>query len=198
MTDINFPIRFVFNISTLANDFTASDAKGKTIAYVKQKMFKLKEDISVYENETKSNLIFKIKADKWLDFSTSYAFTDANGLETGKIARKGWASIWKAHYELIDQNSKLQYHIREENAWVKVIDSVVGQIPILSMFTGYMFNPSYIVTNLNDEVIVRIKKEASFFGRKFQINKIQEIEKDDEERIVLGLMMMMLLERRRG
>ncbi len=198
MKEIKFPIKLIFNISTLANDFTAKDTTGQTIAYVKQKMFKLKEDIVVYENESKSTVNFKIKADKWIDFSAAYSISDNTGKEIGKIARKGWASIWKAHYELIDQNQQLQYHVREENGWVKVLDSLLGQIPVLSILTGYLFNPSYKVTDLNDKIIVRLKKEPSFFGRKFEISKLEHIDNDDDERIILGLMMMVLLERRRG
>jgi hypothetical protein len=198
MNNLNFPIKFVFNITTLSNDFKATDATGRTVAFVKQKMFKFKEDVSVFENESKSNVLFRINADKWIDFSTAYSFTDAKGQAFGKIARKGWASIWKAKYELIDQHQKLQYHIREENAWVKVMDGVLGQIPILSIFTGYLFNPSYIVTNLDHKIVVRLKKEASFFGRKFEVTKLTDIDLDDEQRILLGLMMMILLERRKG
>jgi uncharacterized protein YxjI len=198
MNNLSFPLKFVFKISTFSNDFTATDATGKTVAYVKQKMFKLKEAISIYEDESKTKVNFKINADKWIDFSTAYSFTDAEGKELGKVARKGWASIWKAKYELIDQHQKLQYHIREENAWVKVIDSLMGEIPVLGMFTGYLFNPSYIVTDLNGANVARLKKEASFFGRKFEVNKLTDIDTDDEQRILLGLMMMILLERRRG
>jgi uncharacterized protein YxjI len=198
MNDIKFPIKFDFKITTLSNDFTATDATGKTVAYVKQKMFKLKEDISIYDNESKTKINYKIKADKWIDFWAAYSFTDDKGRELGKIARKGWTSIWKAHYELIDQHQKLQYHIREENAWVKVLDSVLGQIPILGGLTGYFFNPSYIITDLNSQQIVRLKKEPSFFGRKFELTKLKEIDNDDKERIILGFMMMVLLERRRG
>ncbi|MDP5229220.1 MAG: hypothetical protein NWQ38_02415 [Cellulophaga sp.] len=198
MINLSFPIKFVFNITTFSNDFTATDASGKTVAFVKQKLFKFKEDVSVFENETKTNILFKINADKWIDFSTAYNFSDPGGKSLGKVARKGWASIWKAKYELIDQHQKLQYHIREENAWVKVMDGVLGQIPILSIFTGYLFNPSYIVTNLDNKIVVRLKKEASFFGRKFEVSKLTDIDQDDEQRILLGLMMMILLERRKG
>lgn len=198
MKELQFPVKFNFNISTLANDFTAKDTTGRTVAYVKQKMFKLKEDITIYDNENKTNVNFKIKADKWIDFSTAYSITNNSGKEIGKVARKGWASLWKAHYELIDQNKQPQYDIREENAWVKVLDGMLGQIPVLSMFTGYLFNPSYIVTNKRNEKIVRLKKEPSFFGRKFEISKLKDIDQDDQERIILGTMMMILLERRRG
>ncbi|GAB1855709.1 hypothetical protein MHTCC0001_05430 [Flavobacteriaceae bacterium MHTCC 0001] len=198
MKDLKFPIQFKFNISTLANDFTATDATGITVAYVRQKMFKLKEDITIYSDETKTKVDYKIKADKWLDFSTAYSFSDAQGTYIGKIARKGWASIWKAKYEIIDQHDKLQYMVRENNAWTKVFDQILGEIPILSFFTGYLFNPSYSVRDAKDEVVVALKKEPSFFGRKFTLIKEKEIDNDDDDRIMLGLMMMILLERRRG
>jgi uncharacterized protein YxjI len=198
MQDLKFPIKFLFNISTLANDFTATDTNGKTVAYVKQKMFKLKEDITIYGNDRKTEINYKIKADKWIDFSTAYSITNKSGMELGKIARKGWASLWKAEYDLIDQHQKLQYKIREENGWVKVMDALLGQIPVIGAFTGYLFNPSYKVTDLKDQTVARLKKEPSFFGRKFEVSKITNFDEDDDERIVLGLMMMVLLERRRG
>ena len=198
MNEVKFPLKFIFNITTLSNDFSAIDANGKIIAYVRQKMFKLKEDITIYENEDRAKVNFKIKADRWIDFSAAYSFSDSSGKEIGKIARKGWASIWKAEYELVDQNQKIQYHIREENGWIKVLDSVLGEIPILGMLTGYLFNPTYKVTNTNDEIVIRLKKEASFFGRKFEIEKLKTTDNDDDQRIILGLMMMILLERRRG
>ncbi len=198
MNDIKYPVNFKFNIGTLANDFIAKDALGVTFAYVKQKMFKLKEDILIYNDENKTHIGYRIQADKWIDFSAAYSIKGKNDKEIGKVARKGWKSLWKTEYELIDQHQKLQYHIREDNAWVKVLDSILGQLPLIGAFTGYFFNPSYSVLDLNDNAIVRLKKEPSFFGRKFQITKLRAIDLDDEERIILGLMMMILLERRKG
>lgn len=198
MNAINFPVKFTFNITTLANDFKAVDTSGKTVAYVKQKMFKLKEDISIYDNEAKSNLNYKITADKWIDFSAAYSFRNSKGEELGKIARKGWASIWKAKYHVIDQNQKLQYQINEDNGWVKVADNIFGQLPIIGGLTGYVFNPSYSLRDTQGKKIARLKKEPSFFGRKFNLEQVGEMDADDKERIVLSFMMMVLLERRRG
>ncbi len=198
MQDIKFPVNFTFNIGTLANDFTAVDASGKTIAYVKQKMFKFKEDIDIFSDETKTKVIYKIKADRWLDFSAAYSFFDENGNEFGKIARKGWRSIWKAKYEIIDQHQKPQYVIGEENGWIKVGDALLGEIPIINFFTGYLFNPSYLVKNSLENPVIKLKKLPSFWGRKFELTKMGELDNDDDDRVMLGLMMMILLERRRG
>ncbi len=198
MQELKFPIRFEFKITTLSNDFTAHDANGQLIAYVRQKMFKFKEDIEVFSDTSKTAKNYSIKADKWIDFSTAYSFTDRMGKPLGKVARKGWASLWKANYDIIDQNEKPQYKIREENAWVKVLDGIFGQIPIISMFTGYFFNPSYVVFNENQEMVVRLKKDPSFFGRRFTVSQLIQSDADDDHRIMLSLMMLVLLERRKG
>ena len=198
MNNIQFPVSLNFKITTLANDFTATDANGNTIAYVKQKMFKFVEDVSVFNDQSKSQLNYSIKANKWLDFSAAYNFTNATGAELGKIVRKGWASIWKARYEIYDENQQQDLLIQEENGWIKVFDALLTEIPFVGLLTGYFFNPSYIVTRPDGTQVVRLKKEASFFGRKFSVNKLGEFEKGEEERIILGLTMMILLERRRG
>jgi len=198
MQNLQFPIKFHFKISTLANDFTAKDANGKIVAFVSQKMFRLKEDISIYSDESRSKEIYKLKADTWLDFSAAYSMLDENSKEFGKVVRKGWRTIWKANYDLLDQFNNRIYTIREENVWVKVMDSIFGGIPIIGMFTGYIFNPSYVVMNKQDKIMVRLSKMPSFFGRKFEINKLGNVDNEDDDRIMLGLMMMILLERRRG
>ena len=69
-----FPLSFKFKIGTLSNDFVITDSKNNTVSYVRQKMFKLKEDIMCYSNESKQTLLYRIKANKWLDFSATYSF----------------------------------------------------------------------------------------------------------------------------
>lgn len=193
----NFPLEFKFKISTLANDFTAKDALGNTVAYVRQKMFKLKEDIVIYADESKSNIDFRIKADRWLDFSAAYVFFDANEFEIGRVTRKGLRSILKAHYEIYDESKNIQYHITEENPWVKVLDTLLCEVPVLGIFSGYFFNPVYIVLDESQNVVAKLSKIPSFFGRSFKVEKLMDLG-NSEKRVLLGLMMMILLERRRG
>lgn len=198
MNNLQFPLKFRFKITTLSNDFVASDATGQTIAYVKQKMFKFVDEISVYNDDTKSQLQYTIKANKWLDFSAAYTFTNAMGLEIGRVVRKGWASIWKARYEIYDDKQHINLMIQEENPWAKVGDAVFGEIPVVGLLTGYIFNPSYKVMRDDGTIVVQLKKEPTFLGRQFNVIKVSEFKSGEEERVVLSLMMMILLERRRG
>jgi hypothetical protein len=161
-------------------------------------MLKLKEEVQVFSNESRSELRYVIKADRWLDFTATYTFTDSRGYELGKIARKGWASLWKAHYEILDERQQQDLLIREENPWAKVFDSMLGEVPVLGMLTGYLFHPAYIVTRPDGTLVARLTKEPSFFGRRFTIHKLTGFETGEEQRILLGLMMLILLERNRG
>ncbi len=198
MKNIKYPVNFLFKISTFANDFTATDECGHTFAYVRQKMFKLKEDIQIYHDESRTKMLFKIKADRWLDFSAAYTFSDDTGNEIGKLVRKGWRSMWKARYEIFGENKKQLFHINEKSAMVRVMDNVFGEIPILGLLTGYIFNPTYIVTDFENQTVVELIKKPSFFGRKFEITATGKLREKHNDKIILGLMMMILLERRRG
>lgn len=198
MKNLLFPLHFQFKVTTLSNDFIATDAEGKTIAYVRQKMLRLKEEVNVFKNESRSEQAFVIKANQWIDFSATYTFFDDMGREVGRIARKGWSSLWRARYEIFDQDQRQDLLIREENVWAKVMDGLMGEIPILNFFTGYFFHPSYLVSRPDGTLVARLKKQPSFWGRKFKVEKLGEFEEGEEDRLVLGLMMMILLERRRG
>jgi uncharacterized protein YxjI len=71
MKNIQFPVQFTFKIGTLSNDFLVEDAMGNDIGYVRQKMLKLIDEVVVYDNALKSNALFTIKANKWIDFSAT-------------------------------------------------------------------------------------------------------------------------------
>ncbi|RMG75785.1 MAG: hypothetical protein D6722_00390 [Bacteroidetes bacterium] len=198
MEQLDYPLSLTFKIGTLANDFVARDRMGNVVVYVRQKLLKLIDEVQVYRDESRSDLRYTLKANKWIDFSTTYTFTNAQGQEVGRVARQGWASLWKAHYEIFDEQQQPDLTIREANPWVKVADGLLGEVPILGLLTGYFFNPSYLVTRPDGTLVARLTKKPSGLGRRFSLEKEAEFERGEEERVLLSLMMMILLERRRG
>lgn len=194
-----YPLSLIFKITTLSSDFTITDARERPLLYVRQKMFKMFEEVTVCRDSTQKEQLYTIKASKWLDFSAAYNFTNAAGQALGKVARKGWASIFKAHYEVFDPQQELNYTIREENAWIKVADAIFSGIPIIGLFAGYVFHPAYVVTDGAGTLVVRLVKEPSLIGRRFKLeSKAGFRSEEEEERVLLSLSMLILLERSRG
>jgi uncharacterized protein YxjI len=168
------------------------------MGYVKQKLLKLKEDINVYADENQTRILFNIKADRVIDFSARYNFTDGDGRFLGSIKRQGMRSLWRTHYQISDASDRQIMEIREENAWVKVIDALVGEIPVIGMFSGYLFNPAYIVSKMDNSRVARLQKQPAFFEGKFQLSTESQMAQNEESLVLLGVLTMTLLERARG
>jgi len=194
-----YPLEMVFKVIALAPQMSIKDADGNLIFYVKQKLFKLKEEVSVFADSQQTQTLYKINADRVIDFSARYTFTDAVGSPLGAVKRQGMKSLWKAHYDVFQGNEpEPVMTIQEENVWIRVADGCINNIPILNLFAGYFFHPAYIVTNNNSTKLMRLQKMPSLFEGKFKIEKLAEMDDFDEKRILLSLMMMTLLERTRG
>lgn len=197
---MQFPLSLSFKKVALAPQIFVRDASGNDIAYVKQKLFKLKEHVEVFRDKSKTELLYEIRANKVLDFSAAYSFVNAAGQALGLVRRKGMKSLWKARYEVDSRgDGNVDLLIEEENGWVKVMDAIFGEIPILGMFTGLLFNPSYTLTDTSTgELLMRVKKQASFFESEFQIENVANVDHARSAQMLLSIMMMTLLERSRG
>ena len=195
---MNYPLKLSFKLLALASQIYIRDARGNVIGYVKQKLLKLKEDINVFADEQQTRHLFNIKADRLMDFSARYNFTDSNGRLIGSVKRKGMRSIFKANYEIFDATGTQVMHIHEENGWIKVADSLIGELPVIGMFTGYFFNPSYIVEWMNGTPAARLKKQPAFFEGVFEVERLGSLTEEEETRVLLSVLTMTLLERSRG
>lgn len=194
---MNYPITLSFKLLAIASQIYVHDAGGHLIGYVKQKLFKLKEAITFYADESQTQPLYQINADRVLDFSANYLFSDMNGNHFGSVKRQGMRSLWSAHYDIFVGQSPA-FVVEEANPWIKVIDSVVGEIPVVGMFTGYFLQPAYNVTSPNGQVVIRLAKQPAFFESRFVIEKYAPLNEHQEVCALLGLMMVVLLERSRG
>ena len=194
---MQYPLELRFSLFALSQQITVRDAGGNSILFVKQKMFRLKEKVEVFSDSTLNNKLFEINADRIIDFSANYSFTAADGSLWGSVRRHGMRSLWSAHYEVIE-NSSVDMHIREESPWKKLVESLLGEIPLVGFFALYLLNPSYLITMADGTPAMRVVKKPSIFERYFVIEKLNEVDQDDELRALLSLIMMVLLEKSRG
>jgi hypothetical protein len=196
---IQYPLTLSFKILALASQATVTDASGRTVLYTKQKLLKFREHVEIFTDNTRSSLLAEIKANKVIDWSARYFSTDANGAPIGSVGRRGWRSMWKAHYEAFNPGDDApDFSIKEENAWVKVADAFFGDLPIIGMFSGYFFHPSYLASRSDGTPAMKLTKQAAFFEGRFQIEKLTDLTPREELNLFLSFLMLVLLERRRG
>ena len=195
---MQFPLAFSFKIMALAPQVFVRDASGTLQMYVKQKLMKLKEAVTVFADEGQTTPLYTMNADRVIDWSARYNIAEAGtGTPLGSIKRQGMRSIWKAHYE-IERDGAVVMSIREANPWVKVLDHFLGELPGIGMFTGYFLHPAYLVTRSDGTQIMKLVKEPAFLEGKFRVEASAPASDDEQRLAVLSLLMMLLLERTRG
>lgn len=194
---IQFPLSVRFKLLALSHQFELIDAQGQCLGYVKQPWLKLKEAVTVYSNANMDGVLYTINADRILDISAHYNIATAQGIALGELQRHGLKSFFKAHYEL-HIAEQCTYTIQETNPWVKVIDSFLGEIPILGFLSNYFFHPRYALIDTAGQECLVVQKQASFFERVFKIESCPVLSSSHENTAVLASLMMILLESKRG
>jgi uncharacterized protein YxjI len=192
-----YPLTLSFKLLALSHQFELIDAKGNCIAYVKQPWMKLKEAVTVYTDSGMNTALYTINADRIIDIFGKYNIASAQGTDLGQLQRHGMKSFLKAHYELHIAGAKA-YTLQETNPWVKVLDNLLGQLPIIGFLTNYFFHPRYALSDLNEREVLEVKKVPSLFERKFRIDALSTVAAEHENAGVLACLMMILLESNRG
>ncbi len=114
MKDLQYPLHFRFRVTSLANDFSAKDALGNSIYYVREKIFTIRDHIMVYRDESKAELLYELKSNKLIDFQQTFTITDQTGKVIGKVRRKSIKSLWRSTFNLMDANDQ-PYHKGKES-----------------------------------------------------------------------------------
>ena len=127
--------RQVFKL--LGAAFRLKTADGRLLAYSKQKAFKLHEDIRVYSDEAQTVELLHIRADRIIDFSAAYSVVDSHtGEHVGSLRRKGWSSMFRDSWELLDPQGNVRGRVVEDSSWKALMRRT---IEIASVFLPQTF-----------------------------------------------------------
>jgi uncharacterized protein YxjI len=191
-----FPLKATFRILTLSPEVRVENARGELLLQVKQKLLTLREATTVFADEAKTVPVYKMLADRVIGFRAVHRITRAS---VGAVKAGGLRTIWQARYEVTDAQDKLVFKIREENPWIKVIDALVDEIPLVGPLIAMFINPRYLVEDEGGVLRYRITKQRSFVARNFTLEQISPDAHVgiDERLIALALIQTMMLERSR-
>jgi uncharacterized protein YxjI len=195
---MTYPLTIRFKVLAIARQLSVTDNSGRLLMYVRQKAFKLKEAITVFGDEAQTMPLYRINADRILDFSANYTISDAAGQVLGRVKQQGMRSIWRARFDIL-QNETVVFEVREQNPWAKVGDSFLGEIPILGFFAGYLFHPKYLVSRTDGTPVLRATKQPAFFEGRFNVDRLPaELSPEAERLLLIGAVTVLMLEKERG
>ena len=130
-------------VFALAGKFRVYDSAENLVLFSEQKMFRLREDIRVYSDESKTQEVLSIKARQILDFSAAYDVVDsATGQKIGALRRKGLASMLRDEWEILDVS---------DNVIGKLFEDSMG-LALIRRFLSNLVPQNYDITMGADRV----------------------------------------------
>ncbi len=103
---------------------------GSLVLFASQKAFKLKEDIRLYGDNDKAEELLVIKARSIIDFSAAYDVEDpTSGQKLGAFKRKGWRSLLRDEWIVMDASDQEIGFLKEDNAMIATLRRFINLIP---------------------------------------------------------------------
>lgn len=150
--------RKVFKI--FGGAFHIYDSQENLVFFSEQKAWKLKEDIRVYGDETKSLELLTIKARQRLDIWGSYdVFDSTDGQKIGMLERKGFKSMIRDEWSIYDANDQQIGMIQEDSQLLALV----------RRFLTNLIPQSYTVT-INDQHVATYKQNFNPFVLKLTLD----------------------------
>jgi uncharacterized protein YxjI len=116
--------------------FHVYDSAGGVVLYVKQKGFKLKEDIRVFSGEDMQQEMLCIAARQILDFKATYDVTDStSGEKIGALRRKALKSFLRDEWLFLDASDREIGMLQEDNMVLALVRRFITAL-VPQEFTG--------------------------------------------------------------
>ena len=135
-------------VLSLSNKNIIKDGVGNKIGFSQQKMLKLKDEMTVYKDESKSEAVFKIKQNNIMDINANFEVIDSLYDQTvGYLEQQSFKSLTRNHWTLIDVNKNDIGLIRGKgSAKSRLKQSISGKSKYEIMMNGE------IVGSLNEKM----------------------------------------------
>ncbi|MEO8632451.1 MAG: hypothetical protein ABI466_03770 [Chloroflexota bacterium] len=193
-----YPLTLTFKFLTISSYIRVVDGTGRLVSYVKQRAFRLKEDVTIYADESQTQALFHIKANQMIDIGATYSISTPDGRPLGAVRQRGMRTLWKATYDVLDDSGSPIGLIHERDAMVKVIDALIGEIPFLGFVIQQWINPTYLIDSADGVTALRLRKQPSLIERRFIVEQEAPLPPRLEPLVLPAVLMVVLLERGRG
>lgn len=161
-------------VFALTGKFRFFDPMGNLVMFSEQKMFRLREDIRVYADETKTQEVLSIQARQIIDFSAAYDVVDtAMNQKVGVLRRKGWSSLLRDEWQILDAN---------DNQIGVLFEDSMGMAMLRRFLLGSWLPQNYDIT-LGGTRVADLKQNFNLFRYELNIDFGMDIAHQLDRRI---------------
>ena len=141
-------------VLALTGKFHFYGPNGQPVLYSEQRMFKLKEDVRVYNGPDKSQELLRIKARQVIDFSAAYDVLDPiEKVRVGTLQRRGFNSMVRDEWQVLDS---------QQEPLGTIIEDDLGYAMLRRFLLGSLLPQNYDVL-FNGQKVADLRQNFNLF-----------------------------------
>ncbi len=164
------------------------DIGGNPLFHIYQKALRLREDIRIFGDPEHTEELLLIKARHIVEISAAYDVQDViTGSHIGTLQRRGWKSLARDSWEILDQNQNPIATIKEDN---------LGRALLRRFALGSLLPASFHFESLAGEFLATIKTHFNVFYTIMDLGipKDAGARKIDPRMLIAGAALVVLIE----
>jgi hypothetical protein len=164
-------------VFALTGKFRFYDQNDNLLMFSEQKMFRLREDIRVFADESKAQELLMIKARQIIDFSAAYDVMDStSGQKVGVLRRKGWQSMLRDEWEVLDADEQLLGLLFEDS---------MGLALLRRFLLGSLLPQNYDIT-FGNERVADLRQRFNLFRYELEIDLNMPVSRRIDPRLAIA------------
>ena len=172
-------------IIALVGKILVTDAAGATLAFSRQKAFKLREEIRVFTDDSEGTLLLMIKARNIIDFGATYDVTAPDGRVVGALRRKGFKSMVRDQWMVLGPGDSVDGSLDEAGGTGLALARRF--IP----FVAWFVSQDYTMT-ANGSTVARMQRNRNPFVSRLEV-QVERGAAAAQRRLLLAAAVLLLI-----
>ena len=171
-------------LSVLGSSIEVFDERQNMIGFCRQKAFRLRESLTLYTDETKAKVVLTIQTRQIIDFGLTFEVRLADGALIGSLRRKGFRSIVRDEWHVLDPSGEQIGIMLEESSNLALLRRFIDLI-------AFIIPQVYNVADMSGRAIASLRTHRHLLVHKLGVTiHEQDAQIDDLMILALGCLLL--------
>lgn len=169
-------------VLAIGNKYWIEDYNGNIIGFTKQKVFKLKEDIRIYTDESMTSELFRIMQEQILDVWGTFAIIDSQTNQAIGYIKRGFLSEFGRDAWELQNINRIPFG--------RIFEKSLGRALARKYLPGGGLVPEKMTVELNNQPIAEVNQDFKIIGDIWDLNCVA-VPPDLDRRVLLACIILM-------
>ena len=175
------------HFSPIVNRYDIETPDGSPVAFVEQKRFAFKEELTFRQDRGSSEVLLRMKARKRFDPSATYDVRDGGGQSVGIVRKAFGASLLRSTWVVSGPDEVELCTAHERKLWVALFRRLVGFVPYVGNVADWLPIPYDFVFFHGEQELGHFRRRRGSLRDTYDLDLGQDTGRVLDRRLILAI-----------